>query len=434
MSTFAIAPLGCKVNSYEAESIAESLKASGLTEVDFKETADVYCIFTCAVTNTAASKSRQKIHQAIRQNEKALICVVGCYVQTNAERIKQEERIDILVGSSHKQEIPALILNGLQQRIRQQRIDDVRQSAEFEALPIHSFAHRTRAYLKVQDGCNQFCSYCVIPYARGKERSLAPEKAVLLAKELAATHQEIVLAGIHTGRYGREHDCTLAELIRRILAETKIQRIRISSIEITEISDELLDLIQNEPRVARHLHIPLQSGCDTVLKRMRRPYTTAEFLKRIEDIRSVVPGISISTDLIVGFPQESEEEFETTCEFLYQARFSFLHVFPFSCKDKTLASEMPGQLPSALKKERARQCLKISQQLKREYESSRIGKTMQVLIEKSEKGESIGHTSEYIELHLEHPYPSGTMVGVTGYRIGEEMYGKELHDETVEDV
>lgn len=426
MSTFAISCLGCKVNTYEAESICASLKEMGLEEVSFQEEADVYCIFTCAVTNTAASKSRQKIHQAIRKNPDALICVVGCYVQINAEQLKEDEHIDILVGSSGKKEVPALIQAGLINKKKQVIVDDVRNKGEFEALPLHSFTHMTRAYLKVQDGCNQFCSYCIIPYARGKERCLDLNEAIEQTKELSKHHEEIVLAGIHTGRYGKDAGVTLADLIQGMLEKTTIQRIRISSIEITEITDELIELMKKSPRVARHLHIPIQSGCNETLKRMNRPYTIEEFLKRIEWIRSEIPDITISTDLIVGFPGETEEQFEITKKTLYQAEFFFLHVFPFSSKSGTAASRMKDHVSNEIKKQRVNECLAISSSLKVQAMSRFINKTVEVLIEKTEDGYSFGHTSEYIPFKIKGEYPSGTMIKAVGSAImDEQLYGKE---------
>lgn len=426
MNQFAICCLGCKVNTYEAESIGASLKEKGYEEVDFKEKADIYCVFTCAVTNTAASKSRQKIHQAIRQNPDAVVCVVGCYVQLNADEMAQEEHIDILVGSSNKREVPTLIEQVMKKKERQIKVEDVRSSAQFEALPLQHFAHRTRAYLKVQDGCNQFCSYCIIPYARGKERCLPLEQAIEQASALAQNHDEIVLAGIHTGRYGHDENVSLVDLIRGILSKTAIKRIRISSIEITEVTDELIALIKEEPRVARHLHIPVQAGADATLKRMNRPYTTEQFYQRIKWIRQQIPNISISTDLIVGFVQESEEEFMQTRQFLSKAAFSFLHVFPFSSKSGTAASAMKGHVPSAIKKQRVKECLAYSQQCKIQYTTQFIGKTMDVLIEKSEDGISFGHTSEYIPVKLNEVHPVGAMIHIIGtHMIDYELVGKE---------
>ena len=234
MASVAISTLGCKVNAYESESTAQALRQRGYQTVDFKEKADVYIIFTCAVTNTAASKSRQKIHQARRQNPDALVCAVGCYVQIQADQMAEQEKIDILVGSSGKDKLPQLIDEALRQR-REPIVElhDVRTSAEFEMLPLDEFEHQTRAYLKVQDGCNQFCAYCIIPYARGRERSLPLDEALKEARRLAQKHKEIVLAGIHTGRYGKDRDTSLCDLIRGMCEIEPLERIRISSIEIT---------------------------------------------------------------------------------------------------------------------------------------------------------------------------------------------------------
>lgn len=436
MTTFAMARLGCKVNTYEAESIATALKSRGMVEVDFKEKADVYCIFTCAVTNTAASKSRQKIHQARRQNKEALVCAVGCYVQVNAESMTQDEQIDILVGSQGKKDIPDLIEANLKKREHTVLLNDVRKEASFELLPLESFSHMTRAYLKVQDGCNQFCSYCIIPYARGKERSIELSEAISQAKELARHHEEIVLAGIHTGRYGKEEGVSLVQLIQGILDHTSIRRVRISSIEITEITDDLIELMKTDCRVAKHLHIPLQSGCNSTLKRMNRPYTTEEFFERVQWIRKEVPGISISTDLIVGFVGETEEEYELTRRFLWDVRFSFIHVFPFSSKSGTVASRMKEHIASDIKKARTKEVLNISKNLKTEYMSTFIGKEVEVLIEKAWENGCMGHTSEYIEVQLNQRIEPGTLVKAIGIAINEDkLYGKGVdQDEIITNV
>ncbi len=315
MKRYAIACLGCKVNTTEAQGIRQALNESGYQEVSFKEEAEVYVILTCAVTNTASSKSRQKVNQAIRRNNQAIVCVVGCYVQMSYEEMKEQDGIDILVGSSHKEKVPQLIERVRATKQKVVMVDDVRKKAVFEPLVINKFDYQTRAYLKIQDGCNQFCSYCVIPYARGKERSLTLEEVIQQAKKLAQNHREIVLTGIHTGRYGDKGE-TLAMAMETILTEVpQLERLRISSIEITEIDNHLLQLIQKEKRIAKHLHIPLQSGSDTVLRKMNRPYTTSQFYERLQEIKKAVKDISISTDLIVGFPQETQEEFEETKKF-----------------------------------------------------------------------------------------------------------------------
>lgn len=430
MIRYAISCLGCKVNTYEAGSINQSLKEKGYQEVDFKENADVYIIFTCAVTNTAASKSRQKINQAIRQNENALICVVGCYVQISAEKMKENEKIDILVGSSHKNEIPQLIEETLIDRKQRILLDDVRKEAVFETLNVSQFEHQTRAYLKIQDGCNQFCSYCIIPYARGKERSLKLEQVVENAQALADKHQEIVLAGIHTGRYGREYGVTLTECISEILKSApKLKRIRISSIEITEVSDELVALMKKDSRIARHLHIPLQSGCDDTLKRMNRPYTTEEYYLRIEEIRKQLPDVSISTDLIVGFAQESDEEFTQTKLFINQCHFSFLHVFPFSVKQGTVAEKLTSQVSDETKKQRVKECTELSKMLNYEYKSSFINKEVEVLVEVSENGKSFGHSSEYLPITIPSACAKNRMVKcICTHMLNDELFAKIVEE------
>lgn len=424
---YAISCLGCKVNTYEAGSIQQALNAKGYIEVDFKEEADVYLVFTCAVTNTAASKSRQKINQAIRQNSSAIICVVGCYVQINAENMKENESIDILVGSSHKHDLPNLIEQVIKNKEKIVLVDDVRKEAEFEEMPLTHFEHQTRAYMKIQDGCNQFCSYCIIPYARGKERSLPLEKVIENTKQLAKNHKEIVLAGIHTGRYGADCGETLAHCIEVMLNEVpELMRVRISSIEITEISDELIELMKKSSRIAHHLHIPLQSGCDETLKRMNRPYTTNEFYARIEEIRKSLPGISISTDLIVGFPQETEEEFDKTVEFLKKCKFTFLHVFPFSPKTGTAAEKMMEQVADSIKKQRVQTCSSLSKKLYYEYKSSFINKKVSVLVEEIQEENSFGHSSEYLPVTIEGVQQRNEIVEVTiSHMIKDNLVGKK---------
>ncbi len=413
MATYAMCTLGCKVNTFEAQAVSSALKAKGLVEVDFKDKADVYCIFTCAVTNTAESKSRKMIHQALRRNPDALMCVVGCLVQIHPEDMENAECIDLLVGSSGKEMIADRVLDLLENRRQIHELKDVRKDAEFEGLFTEEFSHQTRAYLKIQDGCNQFCSYCVIPYARGKERSLAPLKAVEQAKKLSENHREIVLAGIHTGRYGKEYGKQLHELMKEMLdACPKLERLRISSIEISEITDEFLELMANDKRIARHLHIPVQSGCDAVLKRMNRPYSCDDFLKRVKEIRDRIPGISISTDLIVGFQSESDEEFQDTLDFLKKADFSFVHCFPFSMKNGTAAQRIGKAVNGTVKKQRAQFVSEWSEAAKKSYELSFLSKEVDVLIEKTDETGGLGHSSEYIPVKVHGEVEENTIVRV----------------------
>ncbi|MDE6475653.1 MAG: tRNA (N(6)-L-threonylcarbamoyladenosine(37)-C(2))-methylthiotransferase MtaB [Erysipelotrichaceae bacterium] len=405
MITFAVATLGCKVNTYESEGYVQALLDKGYQEVDFKEDADVYIINTCSVTNMAASKSRQKIHQARKRNPNALLVVVGCYAQTHSEQLKEREQIDILVGSDGKSELATLIENALQNRTFQSTVQTSRSVRAFEALPVSYFHRQTRAFLKIQDGCNQFCSYCIIPYARGLERSMDIEDVMKMAKNLVANgHLEIVLSGIHIGRYGCDKGTSLLTLMKRMVEEIEgLQRIRISSIELNEVSDELLQFIKEEEKVAKHLHIPIQSANDVVLKNMNRTYTLEKLMNRIAYIHSYIPHISISSDVIVGFPMESDEQFYETMQNIEKMKLSFLHVFPYSKRDHTVAASMPGHLDNKTKKERAAKLATLSTSLYNEYKQSFMHKYVDVIFEKEENGYLFGHSSEYLPVYVKGP-------------------------------
>ena len=427
MKKFAVCTLGCKVNTYEAQSTIESLRDMGYQEVNFDEIADIYVIFTCAVTNTASSKSRQKVNQAIRQNKSAIIAVVGCYVQIKPAELNENENINILVGSTHKNRLPEYIKGALENSNRIVKIADVRNNdVEFENLGVTKYDHQVRAYLKIQDGCNQFCSFCIIPYARGKERSMDFSKVIEMAKAISKNHQEIVLAGIHTGRY-ESNGRVLSELMEEILKECdNLLRLRISSIEITEISDELIELMAREPRIARHLHIPLQSGSDEILKKMHRPYTKSYFLDRVKLIRKKIPDISISTDLIVGFPYETDDLFNETVEFLKECELSFVHCFPFSSKSGTVASKMKNVVANEIKKERVRYISELSKKFLYAYKAKFINKKMHILIERVYDNYAFGHSSEYIPVFIEGQYKRKQSVNVVGsYLKEDELFAVE---------
>lgn len=401
MMTFAITTLGCKVNAFESESYVQSLTMNHFQQVDFKESADIYLINTCSVTNNATAKSRQKIAQAQRSNPEALIVVVGCYVQTHHEELKQQLGIDVLIGAAGKSQLIELIDRALKNREKQFETE-LTEVGKFENLTVDNFNHQTRAFLKIQDGCNQYCSYCIIPYARGRERSRSIEQVIQSADMLSRKHLEIVLAGIHTGRYGKEEGHDLTELLSRLSNEVPtLKRIRISSIEITEVTDELIELIASDKKIAKHLHIPLQSGCDATLARMNRPYTVEEYLERLRDIRRQVPDISISTDLIVGFPNESDEEFETTLTTLQQAEFSFIHVFPYSKREYTVAATFEDHVSPLIKKQRVRKVSQLSLELYEKYMNRFIGKEISVIIEKQTAEGYFGHSSEYMPVFIE---------------------------------
>lgn len=400
MKTFAIHTLGCKVNSYESEAYIEKCLKLGYKQVDFKEVSDVYLINTCAVTNTAASKSRQKIHQAIHQNPDAYIAVIGCYSQAVAEELKKDEQIDAIVGSDCKDKF----LNELDELVENKKkvcyVHDLSEPVTFENLYIEKFSRHTRAFLKIQDGCNQFCSYCIIPYTRGRERSMEMSKVVELAKRFVENHHhEIVLSGIHTGRYGREEGTNLTELLKELLKIDGLQRIRMSSIEINEVSDELIDLMVQDKRIARHLHIPVQSCSNAVLKRMNRPYTIEEFKQRVDFIREKIEHISISTDIIAGFADESEEEHLESVLNAQKIGFSFMHVFPYSKRDKTVAGNMK-QIHGTIRKQRAHDLNELSADFKKKYTESWKSLTCEVLVETCLNGQCSGYSSEYVPVQF----------------------------------
>lgn len=420
---FNVINLGCKVNAYEAESTARSLEQHGYRRVN-NDGADIIIIYTCAVTNMAAQKSRKMIHRAKRNNPESTIVVAGCYSQIDPDALKEA---DILIGTKHKSKLLDYLL---EYEKNHERIVDIEKVdvLPFENMFVDQFDNQTRAYLKIQDGCNQFCTYCVIPFARGRERSMAVNDVLESVKMLQEKHSEIVLSGIHTGRYGRDIGMTLSSLLDELFAVSPENfRFRISSIEMTEIDDHLIELMKKDHRIARHFHIPLQSGCDTVLKRMNRPYTTKEFLERIEYIRKEIPGISISTDLIVGFPGETDEEFKKTCDFLKECQFSFLHIFPYSLRSGTKAASMEHQIDPKIKKNRAAICAEINEELYDKYKESYLDKEVTVLFEKNEDGYTFGHSSEYLPVLVKGEYPRSTFVKVKISELkNHQLYGVKV--------
>lgn len=394
---FCIENLGCKVNAFEAEAIAELLIKDGYERVSFEEEPDITIVFTCAVTNTAASKSRKVLHRAKRIKEDEIVALVGCYVQVDDGLL---EEADILVGTKNKNLLPMYLSQFLKDHKKIKDIE-VLEDVSFDNFSSSTLDSKARCDLKIQDGCNQFCSYCVIPYARGRERSMDPKLAIEEAKKLSLKYKEIVLTGIHTGRYGKEYGYTLASLLQEMLENTKDVRFRISSIEVTEVSDELIELMKNNERICRFLHIPLQSGSDEVLKRMKRPYDTKGYYAKIEKIRKELPGVCISSDLIVGFPNETDEEFEETYAFLKKCNFAFLHVFPYSLREGTVAANMPCQIDPFIKKQRARKCIALSEELYDAYQLSKVGNEADIIAEYVKDTYSTGHTSEYIPVRIE---------------------------------
>lgn len=419
---FSICNLGCKVNAYEAESIASLLEKKGWQRVPFEDEADAALIFTCAVTNTAAAKSRKMMHRIKKHYPQCITAMVGCYAQIDDGMLKDAE---IIVGSAHKKSLPQYLEEYLRTKEKIRILDDLRDTP-FELLSADGFDSRARAYLKIQDGCNQFCAYCVIPYVRGRERSMNPDTAVHEAVRISQSYREIVLTGIHTGRYGREYNVTLAELMERILAEAdKLERLRISSIEVTELDEKLIRLMHGTDRIAKHLHIPLQAGSDAILKSMGRPYTTDEYYEKIEWIRRKIPDISISCDLITGFPGETDELFEETMEFIRKCRFSFLHVFPYSPRANTRAAAMNDQIEPQVKKKRTAEALALSSELADEYRKQWVGKETVIISEETENGFTGGYTSQYIPVLVrgEHPHGEALRIMMSEYR-DHQMYGE----------
>lgn len=419
---FTITTLGCKVNSYESNYYKEQLEKHGHQMVEVNSPCDVCIINTCTVTNTAAAKSRQKIHSLKKTHPNALIVVVGCYVQHADQQEREQLNVDLIIGANHKNELVMRIEELLKDHVRKDLVEDIRDFTSFEEMPIHVYESKHRAFLKIEDGCNQFCSYCAIPYARGRQRSLSKEKVIEIAQSLSDKgHYEIVLTGIHTGRY-QDGDTTLAKLLRELLEKTDERvQYRISSIEITEVDDELIELMKQTTRICRHLHIPIQSGCNETLQRMNRPYTIEEFQQRLDHIRKEIPDISISTDVIVGFVQESEEEFETTYKNLQDCAFSFLHVFPYSKRNGTAASRMKGEVHGSIIKERVNKLLALSNKL-RQKDMERFT-DLEVLIEKQDQdGVYHGYCQQYHPVKIYSDVPLATRIHVTWDEIKDHTY------------
>ena len=401
MKTVAFHTLGCKVNTYESNAMLKIFNEAGYQEVDFKQVADVYVINTCTVTNTGDSKSRQMIRKAIRKNPKATICVVGCYSQTAPEEIEKIEGVGVVLGTQYRSDIVKYVDEHLETGEMVIKVDNVMNLRKFEDLNIDRFKN-TRAFLKIQDGCNNFCTYCIIPYARGRVRSRQKESVLNQAQRLVDNgYVEIVLTGIHTAGYGEDlDDYSFYELLVDLVKIKGLKRLRISSIETSQISDEIIDLIGSNEIIVDHLQVPLQAGSDATLKRMNRKYTTAEYLEKINKIRSYLPNIAFTTDVIVGFPGETDEEFEETYNFIKQVNYSELHVFPYSPRKNTPAAKMKDRVNDQIKHERANRLLQLSKELNHEFALKQIGKTLKVLFEKRDGEYLIGHAGDYLKVKV----------------------------------
>ncbi len=401
--------LGCKVNTYESEYIMLKLIEAGYDVVNnLDEVSDVYIINTCTVTNTADIKSRKIINRIKRNNPNACIVALGCYVEDHPS---DDLGIDIYIGNKDKSKIVELLDLYFTNKEPIRRVGLNKE--KFEDMYITDFKNRCRAFVKVQDGCENFCSYCIIPYVRGKCRSkdlntVVSEVTALVNKGF----KEIVLTGIHTGHYGVDLDTSFADLLNALVKINGLKRLRISSIEITELTDEVLDIIKNNKVIVDHLHIPLQAGSDKILKLMNRKYDLEYFENKLKEIRKIRPNISITTDIIVGFPNENEEDFNETIENSKKFGFSKIHVFPYSDRVGTVASKMDGHIDGNIKKDRARRLLNVSHELEKEYANKFIGKTLEVLFEEVKDGVSIGHTSNYLKVKVKGSIPSNTFKNV----------------------
>lgn len=386
MAKIAFYTLGCKVNQADTASMENLFLRSGHQLVSFDGEADVYIINTCVVTNTGQRKSRQTIHRAIRKNPNALIVVSGCYPQTAAEEVKTIAGVDMIIGNQDRAQIVQLVEERLAHR-QTDTLDAVHKltaSTAFEEMAAGDITDKTRAFLKIQEGCNQFCTYCIIPYARGPLRSRSLESIRTETQRLiSAGFKEIVLIGIHLGCYGKENPDgpTLYDAVKTVLDVPGVQRLRLGSLESVEVEPRLLTLMQEDARFCRHLHLPLQSGCDKTLQAMHRPYTTAKFKTLLADIKNRVPDIAITTDVIVGFPGETEADFETTCKFAESCGFSKMHIFQFSARKGTPAEKFAGAVTEAVKKERADILGRIDETMHKTFLQAMVGQTAEVLFE-----------------------------------------------------
>lgn len=386
MAKIAFYTLGCKVNQADTASMENLFLRSGHQLVSFDGEADVYIINTCVVTNTGQRKSRQTIHRAISKNPNALIVVTGCYPQTAAEEVKAIAGVDMIIGNQDRAQIVQLVEERLAHR-QTDTLDAVHKltaSTAFEEMAAGDITDKTRAFLKIQEGCNQFCTYCIIPYARGPLRSRSLESIRTETQRLInAGFKEIVLIGIHLGCYGKENPDgpTLYDAVKTVLDVPGVQRLRLGSLESVEVEPRLLTLMQEDARFCRHLHLPLQSGCDKVLQAMHRPYTTDKFKTLLADIKDQVPDIAITTDVIVGFPGETEADFETTCKFAESCGFSKMHIFPFSARKGTPAEKFAGAVTEAVKKERADILGRIDETMHKTFLQAMVGQTAEVLFE-----------------------------------------------------
>lgn len=394
--------LGCKVNQYETDAMEELLELAGYQIVDFKEKADIYIINTCSVTNMADRKSRQMIHRAKKMNPEAVVAAAGCYVQASGKKLMEQGIADILIGNNKKKEIVPILEEYFSERRSVSEVIDISAEHQYEELNIHRVAGHTRAYVKIQDGCNQFCTYCIIPYARGRSRSKKPEAVIREITALArAGYKEIVLTGIHLSSYGRDLGTTnLLDIIRKANEIPGIERIRLGSLEPGIITRDFIEGLLSCRKVCPHFHLSLQSGCDATLKRMNRRYTTSEYEKAAELLRRYYDNPALTTDVIAGFVGETEEEFEQTRSYLEKLRLFEMHIFKYSVRKGTRAERMSGHLSEEVKTRRSSVLLEMAGRLKREYEENCIGSIQNVLLEEEIVVDGLRYIQGYTERYV----------------------------------
>ena len=412
MKKVALHNLGCKVNSYEIDVMQQMLQKKGYEIVDFEQKADIYIVNTCSVTSIADRKSRQMLHKAKKNNPESVVIAVGCYVQTGTETILKDEGIDLAIGNNKKKDLVEILEQYLYERgmhtedktLHNTTIIDINHTKEYEEMTLEQTAEHTRAYIKIQDGCNQFCTYCIIPYARGRVRSRKKEDIIKEIEGLVKRgYKEVVLTGIHISSYGTDFGkAALLDLVKSIQEIEGLSRIRLGSLEPRIVTEEFATELAKLSKVCPHFHLSLQSGSQATLKRMNRHYTPGEYLKGVEELRKAFQNPAITTDVIVGFPGETEEEFEETRQFLLSIKLFEMHIFKYSIRKGTIAAKMPDQVPDGMKAERSDVLLAMEEQLSREYREYYIGKEVSVLFEEEKEilGEryQIGHTCQYVKV------------------------------------
>lgn len=420
MKTVAFTTLGCRVNQYDTDAMRGLFIKSGYTPVEFDEKADIYVINTCSVTNMGERKSRQLIRKAKRTNENAYIVVTGCYAQLAPDAIAAIEGVNLVIGTNNRNKVVELVeqIESTEKQINAVR--NIMEQSTFEEMPLYGDEiDKARAFMKIQEGCNNYCTFCIIPYTRGKLKSRKIDDIVHEAKRLVDHgYKEIVLTGIHLGNYGIElpEKPNLAKVVKALLEIDGLERIRLGSIESVEVSDELVNLMATEPRFCSHLHLPLQAGSDHILKLMNRHYNLQEFKDLIHTLRSRIEGLAITTDIIAGFPGETDEDFEDTMNTVRELGFTHIHAFPYSIREGTPAATMENQVPEAVKKTRVALLNSLGQEGLTKFAQSLIGKEAHILVEREVDGYYLGFTNEYIHGKIKKgatDYPVGSIIGGT---------------------